>query len=977
MATQQPIWADVAPLVALYSGMSGACRSTGSNGPDFANLRERLHRGLFPAALCRPWSVSDVGPIEWWRVERVEAPVEDVRSPLADALSAVCRFEPAADSRPSPVIVVVDDGSPGKPGVRHIGGLYLGVTPSKEGLGIGPWLAGVLAPGTLLVPHTEPAGLRHVSTYANGITYAQTPGRPEETDREGIPALARLLLSPPAGWCVALRLDPVGYAATRRLENSLSELTMALARFGTVSDSTTAERSITIEQPEAAALRDTVAGMLAHVQAGEAVGLWQASLYVGADDLNTLETMTGATASLLSQDRLTGNRWIAHRVQAEDLHRPGSRNLPIAGSVLSTSDVAQFLATGESSVPGLEVLPAMPAGRRPMPADQPLPLGTFMGTGIEFSIDLQDLEGHAFVTGTTGMGKSTTVQRLLMDLWNRHKVPFLIIDPVKADYAELAPSIRKGLQLLDAADLALNVLEPYPGFSIRTHLELVANAFKGSFSMPSPVPYIVAQLFERMIDRSRTPPPPTLHDIRDLLDSYVASLGYDGEIESNIRASLGLRLSLLLSPSKAERMASPANSMLDSILKRPTVVELSSLGDDEERAFLMSILTLYVAEHARGRGRSGGKVRHVTVLEEAHRVLPEPREGGSIEEGDAASVSARLLTQLLAEIRSYGESMIVVDQSPAAVARDVVRNTNLKIAHRLPDPEDRDVVGGSIGLTDEQLPSLSRLRRGEVLLATRRTGEAEAVSITRPPTASGRGPVSVESDTATSDRRACCNGARAPLHHAAESNAREAESAAALALNMLMWGAADRDATRASVTRELDIIIESDASLLSDPAQAQDCLLWVGLRRALLRHVAYDHLAADQVEARLSQALAMWQRRRLGRIVLRTPPAQSKPFYGCQWCTAVCRYRHVGEVSLTAGRPDARQALLPRWSPGSAFDSLAKLQTWWHATRLRLTPALGEEPADDLARCAVTQLAAGLDMPLASQTRLLLRPYEA
>ena len=945
------------PYADHLDAVAKRCRAL-SLGDRLAGIRWDLRRGVL-AELdrleCRPMTIRDLEPLEWRRLGRLTKPVEGARPPLVDALSAVAR------ARSSLVLVVSGGAEPGA---------YLGV-PAQEA-GLSGWLASVLAPGTILSPSQRPRSLDDFTRMSNGVLFSLASGTKSDAAASGLPGLARMLLAPPGDWTVMLRLDPVWFDHIRAIEDGLVACAAELARFGTTQDSTDSAESLTVERPEAQLLIEDVKCRLAHLHAGEAVGLWNVSLYTSADTEQGLDLITAAAGSVLRDETLTNGRWVPQHCMAAAPGSATAATLPAPSTVMSTEDVGQFFAPGQSSLPGVGVMTSPPAGRQQPPTPKPLRLGTWSGTNTAVSLDLQDLEGHAFITGTTGMGKSTTVQRLLLDLANEHRLPFLIIDPVKADYEELAPLIRGGLNVVDATDLVLNVLQPYEGFSTRTHLELMANAFKGSFALPTPVPYIVAQLFERMVQRAGADPLPTLHDLRDELDPYVTSLGYHGEVESNIRASLGLRLALLLSPSKAERVAaSDGRACLQTILDKPTVIQLSTLGDDQERAFLMSVLTLYVAERARVRGRTGGAVRHVTVLEEAHRILPEPASNASSEEGDAASVSARLLTQMLAEIRSYGEAVLVIDQSPAAVARDVVRNTNLKIAHRLPDPEDRDVVGGSLGLSEEEMPSLVRLARGEALMATRRTVEAQTVRIQRPPQGVRR-PTPPTRFRRVDDPRLCCSGQNPIVHHAAEAQSRSAEQAVALAVNSMIRASGDRAVIWAQVDQELHTIGTGDATLVSDLSDAVRCLAWVGLRRALVRHLSYGALTGGDLQSRHRRAFEIWEQHGPQQLRLSRREAPDwGPFYGCRWCEARCEFRHLGEASREFGAPAIHSSMSPVWTPITTLTTFDKLHYWSSRTTDELEPLLGAQAARNAIRCAQTQFAAQTGMPRNEVDRLL------
>ncbi|MFD6108295.1 DUF853 domain-containing protein, partial [Nocardia salmonicida] len=97
----------------------------------------------------------------------------------------------------------------------------------------------------------------------------------------------------------------------------------------------------------------------------------------------------------------------------------------------------------------------------------------------------------------------------------------------------------------------------------------------------------------------------------------------------------------------------------------------------------------------------------MTVVEEAHRLLKRAEPGSPAEHG------VELFAGLLAEIRAYGEGIIVAEQIPVKIAPDVVKNTALKIMHRLPAADDREFVGAAMNLDDAQSRHVVSMAPGE------------------------------------------------------------------------------------------------------------------------------------------------------------------------------------------------------------------------------------------------------------------------
>lgn len=105
-------------------------------------------------------------------------------------------------------------------------------------------------------------------------------------------------------------------------------------------------------------------------------------------------------------------------------------------------------------------------------------------------------------------------------------------------------------------------------------------------------------------------------------------------------------------------------------------------------------------------------LKHVTVLEEAHNLLKRTSTEQSSESSNLLGKSVEMLTNAIAEMRTYGEGFIIADQSPGLLDMAVIRNTNTKIIMRLPEYSDRDLVGRAASLNDEQITELSKLGKG-------------------------------------------------------------------------------------------------------------------------------------------------------------------------------------------------------------------------------------------------------------------------
>src|SRR6202035_3478441 len=136
-----------------------------------------------------------------------------------------------------------------------------------------------------------------------------------------------------------------------------------------------------------------------------------------------------------------------------------------------------------------------------------------------------------------------------------------------------------------------------------------------------------------------------------------------------------------------------------------------------DKAFLMGTVLIRLAEHLRLRQRAEGpavpRLRHLSVFEEAHRLLRQPRGPDG-----AAAHAVEMFAGLLAEIRAYGEGLIIAEQIPAKIIPDAVKNTAVKIVHRLPAADDRETVGATMNMTDAQSRYLVTLPPGQAAVFT-------------------------------------------------------------------------------------------------------------------------------------------------------------------------------------------------------------------------------------------------------------------
>ncbi|WP_331758595.1 ATP-binding protein (plasmid) [Nocardia sp. NBC_01377] len=457
-----------------------------------------------------------------------------------------------------------------------------------------------------------------------------------------------------------------------------------------------------------------------------ATGIWNIHLLVGAENLPNARA---AAAILCAASDLDGHPYTLR----PDRTGPGadlSRAWTAAGPGTDREFGSPFVATAElltalarpprRELPGIRVTePAhfdVTADYDPADPTDAVAVGDILDATDqpvgEFAVPLATLNRHTFVAGATGSGKSQTVRRILDGL-HTAEIPWLVIEPAKAEYAGMAGRIGEPVTVIrpgdpDAIPVGINPLQPAPGFPLQTHIDLTRALFLAAFDPAEPFPQVLAHALNQIytdlgwnpvLSASNldgiTPKYPNLGDLQRTALTVVDGIGYSREITDNVRGFIDVRIGSLRLGTTGRFFEGGYPLDIPDLLTRNAVLEIEDLGNDSDKAFFIGAILIRLYEHLRTHP-GDRRLRHITVIEEAHRLLKRA------EPGTTAAHAVELFTSLLAEIRAYGEGLIVAEQIPAKISPDVVKNTALKILHRLPAAEDRDTVGATMNLDQAQ-----------------------------------------------------------------------------------------------------------------------------------------------------------------------------------------------------------------------------------------------------------------------------------
>jgi DNA helicase HerA-like ATPase len=413
---------------------------------------------------------------------------------------------------------------------------------------------------------------------------------------------------------------------------------------------------------------------------------------------------------------------------------------------LNSLEMACLTCPPSEEYSGFEIIPPVRFGVETNQSFKPdedlVCVGAIMDRGETVGTDLRirrsDLTKHGIIVGVTGAGKTNTCFSLLEQVWNDGKgVPFMVIESAKSEYRALLKNPRfKGLRVFTVGDerispIRLNPFQVPKGILIQSHIDYLQALFGAAFVLYPPMPYVLAMSIQRVYEEkgwdltrnsnrrgeNSASSFPTLDDLIATVGRVSDGMGYEGEIRSNIKAGLEGRLNQLRIGGGKGVMLNCNESMSDEdLFGAPCILELKQLVSDEEKAFLIGLLLIRLYEHYESKGVSGdGTLKHVTLIEEAHRLLKNvsTQQGG--ESANPQGKAIEVFANLLAEIRAFGEGIFMAEQIPTKLAPEALKNTNLKLIQRLVAKDDREAVGSTMNLSEEQMSALSTLQAGQAV----------------------------------------------------------------------------------------------------------------------------------------------------------------------------------------------------------------------------------------------------------------------
>jgi hypothetical protein len=422
------------------------------------------------------------------------------------------------------------------------------------------------------------------------------------------------------------------------------------------------------------------------------------------------------------------------------------------GNWYSPNELGLIAGLPEKEVVGLSLNEEVEFGlnaKTPEKGEELISLGNLVQSGNEIDtkvyLEKSALNKHIFITGVTGTGKTTTCQKLLLE----SELPFLVIEPAKTEYRILMNNPKTEDILIftlgndKVAPFRLNPFEFFEGESITSRVDMLKAAMEASFDMEAAIPQIIEsamyscyedygwnidtdenEKFDNPYDEG-VYSFPTLEDLLNKIEIEVTKHDFDDRLKKDYIGSITARLQGLLVGSKGQMLNTRRSIDFRELIEKKVVLEIEEIKNGTEKSLVMGFILTNLREALRIKSKKNKDFKHITLIEEAHRLLSKYTPGDSLNKKNSVETFA----DMLAEIRKYGESLIIADQIPNKMTPEVLKNTNTKIVHKIFAEDDKEAIGNTISLSKEQKEFLASLPPGRTIVFSQSWTKAVQVQI--------------------------------------------------------------------------------------------------------------------------------------------------------------------------------------------------------------------------------------------------------
>lgn len=551
---------------------------------------------------------------------------------------------------------------------------------------------------------------------------------------------------------------PIGTLVGSQIAGQLNSFISTLAPNEQISDSNSYSTTTTTENKTVVDMMNLIDENLKRIDEFDSYGMWNVAGYFVSDDMAAAEIAASNYRSLMNGEKSGRevsaiNSWRMNNSETfgkftdlttyisryvHPLFIYGGNVLVNAATSVSGKELGLHIGLPRSTVPGLPVIKHAEFGKEvcsyslfpKKSSDDPkdrMTLGRIFDLGQitnkKVELDNNSLNMHTFITGSTGSGKSNAVYQMLNEL-HQDKISFLVIEPAKGEYKDVFgnwPDVNVYSTNPKIAPLInINPFKFPDSIHILEHIDGLVEIFGVCWPMYDAMPAFFKDAILRSYEsvgwdlgsstfEGDELEYPDFETLSEQLGELIDNSDYSSEIKSNYRGALLTRVkSLTVGLNKF--IFTSEQTEYSKLFDENCILDISRVKSTETKALLMGLMVYILNEYRVDRKTENNNgIKHITVLEEAHNLL---KNTSSNSESELIGKSVEMLTNTIAEIRTYGEGFIIVDQSPSSVDISAIKNTNTKIVLRTPEANDREAIGRSIGLSPDQVNEIAKLPSG-------------------------------------------------------------------------------------------------------------------------------------------------------------------------------------------------------------------------------------------------------------------------
>ena len=505
----------------------------------------------------------------------------------------------------------------------------------------------------------------------------------------------------------------------------------------------------------------TVTGMLRSIYSGEDTYFEPIRLHLFDQKSNALEIVRN-NFDLLPLTNANLNKFVNDGEVSDDVWHPFGKNYQYLSTPINTRELSLVTSLPRRDGPGIRfVKTAVRFANKPAEVENDkLTLGNIVDTGVvqntTYDIDVNSLVRHTLVSGSTGSGKSTTCKKIISEVINRD-IPVLIVEPAKDDYVRWALEMNKtlpeekqfkiympGVTELEGhklEELKLNLFEPAAidgaPVDILQHSEMMATLVNACLPSEEVVPILIEETIfntieafskhqKRNFNGGLVEPMekyPTVIDLLIHAASTMNNKNYEPRIKENFKEVLNTRFEFLNRGTRGRILNVRKSVNFAELFSKNTIINISRLSGTKDKSLIMSILmqamyeyrvSCYTYDEAYRKAAMQNKLLHLALIEEAHNVLLKPNDNTS--SGNSQRAAADIFSNMLSEVRGYGQGFMIVDQVPTRLIDDAIKNTNYKIVHRLTAPDDQEVMASCMAFREDQKYIIPALEKGNAII---------------------------------------------------------------------------------------------------------------------------------------------------------------------------------------------------------------------------------------------------------------------